>query len=104
MGTGRRIVGEIQAQVKRLLILPGKGAIKQELFAMHRRLTAIGSAFGCAHPVKESDVLAIEPRVDVRALRRQHGAALEARKRLAERLWRLRSQRLIDVGEMLAVK
>src|SRR5579884_4007868 len=109
MGSNGPIAGEmagneIEAAVDIVFVQTDVGRFQIELLAMHRRTAAIGDVGSCAHPMEIAGTTAAHTRVNVGGLRHEFGMGYTSDNGLRQALGRRRSECLIDVREMLAVK
>src|SRR5215472_2373851 len=71
---------------------------------MHSRGAPVGYVDRRAQPVEIADAHTVQPRRDVSSLRREVKLAVIADDRTGERFRRISTQRVIDIGQMLAIE
>ena len=100
----RHLVGEVEAAIEKFFIYAGVDRVEEELLPVHRAGAAIGGVHGRAHPVEITADAAIDHGMDVSGLGNEHGAHSAGEDGLSEFLRGRCPERLVDVGEMLAVE
>ena len=96
--------GKIQSPVNKRAVDPGINRIQQELFSVHRARTLIGGVDSRSHPLEVANHVARNAGMNVSGLRSERWPHFAGRDGLGQVIRRSRSQGLINVRKMFAIK